>query len=356
MRGYFSQLARSTGIRIAPARTHAVASPRAKGKATPPHVEEVTFVEQPPVPRNANGGAAEVKTPSDRTRRESDAGRVRPELQRSAESASRDASALSADAAASQRDAELPRGESQVDSPALRSHEAVDEHVQAPGAAGTLRTSARATDESPTPESVRRTPAARLEQTRAAEIREGSRPESEEGIMARPDAPGGRERVSKEVIWPEAQESARRVEETDAWDERESAEPAATIDDERAARAELVRRYLHEVRAWVAASPEPEPESEDVLPEWTGEAEEPSPRRRGSRAAEASVSLEPPPARGPEVQDVSLSIGSISIVVEGPQQQVPVTPPQAPQPQAPAGAHEAPAAPVDLSRYYIRRF
>jgi hypothetical protein len=360
MRGYFSQLARSTGIRIAPARTHAAAphaesraEPRAAVTAAPPHVEEVTFVEQPPDPRRADGRAEESEAAGDRTRRVSDAGRARPDSQHSAEAARRDASAVSADSAASPLDAELPRGESPAGSPAPRPDDAADEHLDALDAGDTPRTSARATAESPTPRPERRTPDSRAEQSRAVEIREGFPSESEGELTARADAPGEQERVSNQGTRLDARRAARRGEEPDASDEPAAAELAATIDDERGARVGLVRQYLREVRAWVEASPEPE----DVLPEWAGEAEESPPGRRAgeSRAAEASVSLEPPPARAPEVQDVSLSIGSISIVVEGTQQQqIPVTPP--PQQQAPAGAHGAPAAPVDLSRYYIRRF
>lgn len=116
----------------------------------------------------------------------------------------------------------------------------------------------------------------------------------------------------------------------------------------------IVRNYLKEVRAWVAAPTE------------LDQSELERPRARERRAAEhkevfALASEVEPTVPRPgrpetsEVQDLNLSIGTISIVIEEPKQAAPAPFAAAPRveraPERPAGPE-----PTRLSRYYLRRW
>ena len=73
-----------------------------------------------------------------------------------------------------------------------------------------------------------------------------------------------------------------------------------------------------------------------------------------SCSSRSTDQLSPPPGRpeGLEVQDLSLSIGTISIVIEEPAQTVPAAIPAPPRAD---GLPEPPASqPTRLSRYYLR--
>ena len=131
----------------------------------------------------------------------------------------------------------------------------------------------------------------------------------------------------------------------------------------------IMRGYLREVRAWVAASPTFEqPESF-----WDGDVERALPTERPRRVLDAraepasrdddsyavgserrAVASPAAPPAELEVQDLSLSIGTISIVVEEPVHVAPVAVP------SPARADRSPAAPgpvpTRLSRYYLSRW
>ena len=164
---------------------------------------------------------------------------------------------------------------------------------------------------------------------------------------------------------PEAQgRQAPRLETKDAGQPKPTGDrqPADAVRDEHVERETIVHNYLKEVRAWVSAPPE----LEQRELEWRRDAER-SPAPHGAEQSPATQSevfaLErevQPASRRParseslEVQDLNLSIGTISIVIEEPKQIAPVAV------QAPArvdSPRERPASePTRLSRYYLGRW
>jgi hypothetical protein len=113
----------------------------------------------------------------------------------------------------------------------------------------------------------------------------------------------------------------------------------------------LVRNYLKEVRAWVAMPPEPIEDSAEADIGLEGyydrsDVFSPGPAPDTSRVAPVL------PAEAPAVQDLSLSIGSISIVVEEPQKNMPA--PVATQPRAEGSMPRGDRESTNLSRYYLR--
>jgi hypothetical protein len=127
---------------------------------------------------------------------------------------------------------------------------------------------------------------------------------------------------------------------------------AANVKDETRVqrdRRQIFQQQLKEVMAWISSPSEEVEQSpqafEVIEAPQTSDAFVHEREQRGS--PERSISR-----REPQVQDLSLSIGTISIVVEEPKQDHPVslTPPPAthtsPQPVAPE--------PTRLSRYYLR--
>jgi hypothetical protein len=127
-------------------------------------------------------------------------------------------------------------------------------------------------------------------------------------------------------------------------------DPAEAVRDEPFERERVVHDYLKEVRAWVAAPPEFDPQ-----------------RLERERDAERSlaghgelVAIEPevqltapqPDRRGAlELQDLSLSIGTISIVIEEPKQTAAVALP--PPPRGDSSPERPASEPTRLSRYYL---
>ena len=108
---------------------------------------------------------------------------------------------------------------------------------------------------------------------------------------------------------------------------------------------------LKEVIAWVTANPtniEEEPFPEIFIP---------SRNEPGNEFADHSQldSLAPRPARAqaPQIQDFSLSIGNISIVIDEPKQDAPALPTPPPIIERPP---EVSDRPTDLSRYYLDRW
>lgn len=126
-----------------------------------------------------------------------------------------------------------------------------------------------------------------------------------------------------------------------------------------ASREESFQNYLREIVEWVSAPPVMEAEV------W----------EKGSRAQEAQqtentfavkhdgskhdsdvppASLQTPAEEGPEVQDLNLSIGTISVVIEEQKPQAAVLPPAPPPPRAQSTAARADAERTSLGRYYLR--
>ncbi len=112
------------------------------------------------------------------------------------------------------------------------------------------------------------------------------------------------------------------------------------------------KNYLKEVLEWVAAPPS------------IDESDFEQPRRMDARLPENDFALDDETeaaaiarhdsAREPEVQDLNLSIGTISIVIEDPQRETPALP--APAPRVESAPTRATTEPTSLSRYYLRSF
>jgi hypothetical protein len=132
----------------------------------------------------------------------------------------------------------------------------------------------------------------------------------------------------------------------------EASQRAEPNRDQRSERELIVLNYMKEVRAWVAAPPvidETPPESV----EWS----EATPARRDvfvfEHEQESDVSAFPHHDRAaePQVQDVSLSIGNISIVIEEPASNAPS--PVATPPAAARSPELSMSEPTSLSRHYL---
>ena len=119
----------------------------------------------------------------------------------------------------------------------------------------------------------------------------------------------------------------------------------------------LVRQYLREVRAWVAAPPTPIPdvpenetiEAHDVTSEWQPERVTTYARDR----APLNTSPQPTQPDHIDVHETSLSIGSINIVIEDPKPNVMTI---APAPTTPPAQPRSQPEPTSLSRYYLQRW
>jgi len=109
-------------------------------------------------------------------------------------------------------------------------------------------------------------------------------------------------------------------------------------------RETIVHQYLDEVRAWVAAPPE----IDRVELERPRDPAHP-PSRDGADRSSGARKREFPLQT--EVQDVSLSIGTISIVIEEPKQTAPAVQPASPK--ADSSAARPASEPTRLSRYYL---
>lgn len=120
--------------------------------------------------------------------------------------------------------------------------------------------------------------------------------------------------------------------------------------DERIERQTIVRNYLQEISEWIStpASPEEEPDS-FISADSVASAEDQA--RRPSSKATLPDRLR---ADAPEQQDLSLSIGTIKIVVEEPRMEA--SAPPAPPAQPAAAFERTKTVSTDLSRYYLNRW
>src|SRR5215216_5443731 len=113
-------------------------------------------------------------------------------------------------------------------------------------------------------------------------------------------------------------------------------------------RARVARNQLKEVIAWVTANPNNL--EEEPLPEILISSRSVSGRDPADHSQLDSLSPQPARAHAPEIQDFSLSIGNISIVIDEPKQDAPTLPTPPPIIERPP---EIANRPTDLSRYYL---
>jgi hypothetical protein len=119
----------------------------------------------------------------------------------------------------------------------------------------------------------------------------------------------------------------------------------------------LVRQYLREVRAWVAAPPTLIPDApEDEIVEERNSTTAWQPESTTTFTAEHDHTREPVNQTTQrdhiDVHETSLSIGSISVVIEDPKPNITTIAPTQPAPRAPQPQPE----PTSLSRYYLQRW
>ena len=119
----------------------------------------------------------------------------------------------------------------------------------------------------------------------------------------------------------------------------------------------LVRQYLREVRAWVGAPPTPIAD----VPENQIVEERNSTSNWGPESVATVTAEREPPAAKPttprdhiDVHETSLSIGSISVVIEDPKPNVTTIAPTTTIPSAPRSQPQP--EPTSLSRYYLQRW
>jgi hypothetical protein len=142
-------------------------------------------------------------------------------------------------------------------------------------------------------------------------------------------------------------------------EDREPSGPAMSFEELKgaalsvgASREETFQNYLREIVDWVSAPPVTEAEALEQGPR--------APAQTGENLfvvkhdGDAPLASRPGPTEeGPEVQDLNLSIGTISVVIEEQKQQTAVLPPALP-PRAESPAAQAATERTSLSRYYLR--
>lgn len=360
MTNYFSRLARTTGLHFGAAHTPRAAPeheasparlPLDAAAGEPPlHVEELRFVEPEPAPASAPALAAPFEPPPPAglthlnapaqapTREESHAVvRVQPPA---GPSIFVDERPLPGERAADSRPPvflEEPRvelvPEKEEEEYAARPFETRERTVTQTDAPPThgepSPRQTRSVQESPPPQPARPT-----EMTAADPAREDA---GREGLIAL--------ELSEVVQLPEP--------------------PAPTLDAEPAAspaaQAEARRAYLREVVEWITGPTDPAPELDSsisigaVESESFGPAESKARESKASRPAAVVLRERAEASSELEVQDFSLSIGSISIVVEDAPKPAPAAAPPAPA-HRPESDERRPA-PVETSRlrrHYIR--
>ena len=278
MKGYFSQLARHTGLRFAD--SHASRT-RAVAPVMPLHVEEVAMVSQP-VP------IAEVST----------------------------------------RDEPVPQGSvvQNVETPQQPKTEKISVQEIAPTEPIEHESVQSVGIEQPT------TLAA--ENTEITQDHHESRVEQVEVERApQTQAPAPIVKTVEQKVEPEATHEVSEVEVTNPVE-----------------REVMVRQYLREVRAWVAASPMPDDDIVSEAQSWS----DPQPESVAFTVGRESIpTAQPGTPDQIDVHDMNLSIGNISIVIEEP------NPPAAaaviaPTPSVPPPQPQTRHEPVSLSRYYLR--
>ena len=352
MSGYFSQLAHHTGLSLerganksassfAAEPTVAVQRPES-GPLNPLHVEEIAFTSAP-APVTVESNSERRATLSERDRAAAGTTDVRSLKQ----TESKEYDHLQSAGATAKPSIDVSRDELWEESRIA------------------FTDSASSTMNSPEHFAVENFPASKPPATRPDEASSAERRAlSQESIAIPYDSIEMAESRSA-ARDPEAQgRQAPRPEAKDAGQPKPTMDrgPADAVRDQQVERETIVHNYLKEVRAWVSAPPE----LDQRELEWQRDAERsPAPHdAEQSLATHSDVfalerevqSAAPRPARSEslEVQDLNLSIGTISIVIEEPKQIAPAAV------QAPArvdSPRERPASePTRLSRYYLGRW
>jgi hypothetical protein len=132
-----------------------------------------------------------------------------------------------------------------------------------------------------------------------------------------------------------------------------STEPSETGLDDAVERQSVVRNYLKEISEWIST-----PVLADEEASFTSEDRGSSTGNPARRAERMNISPMATPDRSrtgtPEQQDLTLSIGTIKIVVEEPRAQAAALP--VPPATTERTFERTTTAPTDLSRYYINRW
>lgn len=346
MSGYFSQLAHHTGLDtkigsgLASESTVAVQGPERAPE--PMHVEEVSFTGEP-APDTAKGSNESPTTFPDRDR-----------------------------IAASTRDFRSPELEAAEDDAHVHGAEPTVKRETDPsqrvlrGASNTAFTNlAAATSSSREFSVVEHFPASQPLPAHADDRSSGDRQSLPQESIAIPY--DSIEIVDSQSAAQDRETRRREAPRAEVKDARQSEltrdrEPGEASRDGHVEREIIVGNYLKEVVAWVSSPPEldqREPESQRDLDQ------RPSPLRAEQDLASDSDAFAPQrkvPAGAlrsnrsetMEAQDLSLSIGTISIVVEAPKQIAPALP-QAPA-KVDAPRERSASEPTRLSRYYLERW
>jgi hypothetical protein len=338
MKGYFSELARHTGLRIgggSPAAT-ALSSPTSahqniRGEVKGLEVEEVAFTSSPPPPTADRAAVAEPTPETIST----DAVRSIPDRK---DAPTKRDSDLESDFNGTQVFPEAkveaafevtttgnpPASKSGTKEGSVRPAEMETAIIGHPRVVISEKTStgAETPDANQIPESV-----SGLEERNAfSEVERydsADRNQERRGVPAEPD------------LGP----FARAAEQSDAGL------------DERIERQTIVRNYLQEISEWISTptSSEEEPDS-FISADSVATAEDQARRPARANATEPGRL----PADALEQQDLSLSIGTIKIVVEEPRNVAPVPPALPAKPEA--AFERTKTVSTDLSRYYLNRW
>lgn len=332
MKGYFSQLAQHTGLSFAAPRPAAPtnSAPGEERASAPLHVEAVTFIP------SAHETAAEVSPVTDEGQRRSrveDSREIRPPGAAAEVSAfgteKVEAAGSQAEADTTTRTAVIARGQSlgrtQTDSesaPRTAPHRLTE--IEPDSTSRWMNQ--RATEPSVGPDKSLET----------AEVTEGQ-------IVLTPPAalrhPAPVERTPPPEDAPPANAKVSDAD-REQWDP-EQLEREVSVGD-----------YLKEVMAWVSAKPEieaPEP-AQNRPPELKQISNEVFAHEHQA----SGTSLATSGTREPEIHDLDLSIGSISIVIEEPKSTAPVS--FQPPPPAQRSHEQTTREPTNLSRYYLRNW
>jgi|GEM_PF-4948097 len=343
MKGYFSQLARHTGLKFDPHRKTAgedsSSEPVVGGNASPFEIHDVTFTE-PSRP-------------------------IAPEV--TSASSVYDASHLSApETSNDSRDQVVAPSDQRATAPLIEE-------------AGLEQTGPGAQDQADVVTSTRAAPVASPEESRIqfipTETHTGAPPAPSVKIVSVSDEQPSDNSSIKDNLKTIQPESIERYEVYQV-DHREAgvvestslevpppservSMPAGETDQSDAhpvgpsARTRIVRDQIKEVMAWVATPPEEIQSGRSLSGVMETRTQEDDFFKRERQQYEPSSS-QPMLPREPEVQDLNLSIGSISIVIEEPKPDVPVF--QSPAPAESGPSERTTPEPTRLSRYYLRNW